>query len=305
MIYLVKRIFLLLPVLFGVFTITFFLIHMIPGDPVEIMLGDYSSAADRESLRHELGLDKPIGEQYITQLKNVFRFDLGRSLHSKKSVSAEIMARVPASLELGAAALFLAIGIGIPLGVFAAIKESTTSDHAILLLSVFALSFPALWSGPLLIWLFAIQWDVLPMGERDTLLNLILPAISLSVGIIALITRMTRSSMLDVLAEDYIRVAKAKGLPPWMMYFKHALVNAIIPVLTVLGLVMGALLTGAVIVETIFDWPGIGLLMFQAIQNRDYPVVQGCVLFVSLIYVASNFATDLAYGFFNPKIRQG
>lgn len=304
MIYLIKRILLLIPVLFGVFTITFFLIHMIPGDPVEIMLGDYSSAADRETLRHELGLDKPIGEQYALQLKNVFRFDLGQSLHSKKPVSAEILARVPASLELGAAALFLAIAIGIPLGVLAAIKEASSTDHFVLILSVFALSFPALWSGPLLIWLFAIEWDVLPMGERDNLLNLILPSISLSIGIIALITRMTRSSMLDVLAEDYIRVAKAKGLPPWMMYFKHALINAIIPVLTVLGLVMGALLTGAVIVETIFDWPGIGLLMFQAIQNRDYPVVQGCVLFVSLIYVASNFFTDLAYGFFNPKIRQ-
>lgn len=304
MIYLAKRLLLLLPVLFGVFTITFFLIHMIPGDPVEIMLGDYSSTADRDSLRHELGLDRPIGEQYLTQLKNIFRLDLGRSLHSKKQVSDEIFSRVPASLELGAAALFLAIAIGIPLGVLAAIKESTKTDHGVLLASVFALSFPALWSGPLLIWIFAIQLDILPMGERDTFWNLILPSVSLSIGIIALITRMTRSSMLDVLAEDYIRVAKAKGLPPWVMYFKHALINAIIPILTVLGLVMGALLTGAVIVETIFDWPGIGLLMFQAIQNRDYPVVQGCVLFVSIVYVASNFLTDLAYGFFNPKIRQ-
>lgn len=304
MIYLAKRLFLLLPVLFGVFTITFFLIHMIPGDPVEIMLGDYASSADRESLRHELGLDRPIGEQYITQIKNVLRLDLGRSLHSKKPVSEEIFARVPASLELGAASLFLAILIGIPMGVLAAIKESTKTDHAVLMGSVFALSFPALWSGPLLIWLFAIELDILPMGERENFWNLILPSISLSVGIIALITRMTRSSMLDVLAEDYIRVAKAKGLAPWLIYFKHALINAIIPILTVLGLVMGALLTGAVIVETIFDWPGIGLLMFQAIQNRDYPVVQGCVLFVSIVYVMSNFFTDLAYGFFNPRIRQ-
>lgn len=304
MIYFIKRFLLLIPVLFGVFTITFFLIHFIPGDPVEIMLGDYSSPADRDLLRKELGLDKPMGEQYILQLKNVLQFNLGQSLQSRKPVSAEIWSRVPASLELGAAALFLAIFIGIPLGVLAAIKESTATDHTILLASVFALSFPALWSGPLLIWIFAIQLDIFPMGERDQFINLILPAISLSVGIIALITRMTRSSMLDVLSEDYIRVAKAKGLAPWLIYFKHALINAIIPILTVLGLVMGALLTGAVIVETIFDWPGIGLLMFQAIQNRDYPVVQGCVLFVSVIYVASNFLTDIAYGIVNPKMRQ-
>lgn len=304
MIYFVKRLLLLLPVLFGVFTITFFLIHMIPGDPVEIMLGDYSSAADRDSLRKELGLDQPIQTQYVQQLKNIFKLDLGRSLQSKKPVSEEIRARIPASFELGAAALFLAVFIGIPLGVAAAIKESTKIDHGILLVSVIALSVPALWSGPLLIWLFAIEWDILPMGERDSIWNLILPSISLSLGIIALITRMTRSSMLDVLAEDYIRVAKAKGVPATLMYFKHALTNAIIPILTVLGLVMGALLTGAVIVETIFDWPGIGLLMFQAIQNRDYPVVQGCVLFVSFVYVCSNFFTDLAYGIFNPKIRQ-
>lgn len=304
MIYFVKRLLLLIPVLFGVFTITFFLIHMIPGDPVEIMLGDYSSPADRDSLRKELGLDKPIQEQYMVQLKNIFKLDMGRSLQSKKPVSEEIRARIPASFELGAAALLLAILVGIPMGVAAAIKESSKWDHAILLASVVALSIPALWSGPLLIWLFAIEWDILPMGDRDTLWNLILPSISLSLGIIALITRMTRSSMLDVLAEDYIRVAKAKGVSATSMYFKHALTNAIIPILTVLGLVMGALLTGAVIVETIFDWPGIGLLMFQAIQNRDYPVVQGCVLFVSFVYVCSNFVTDLAYGFFNPKIRQ-
>jgi peptide/nickel transport system permease protein len=304
MIYLIKRFFLLIPVLFGVFTITFFLIHMIPGDPVEIMLGDYSSAADREALRKDLGLDQPIGEQYVQQMKNVLQFNFGQSLHSKKPVTAEIMARVPASLELGAAALILAIVIGIPLGVIAAIKESTLTDHSILMASVFGLSFPALWSGPLLIWFFAIELDWLPMGERESFWNLILPSISLSIGIIALITRMTRSSMLEVLREDYIKVARAKGLSSLSIYFRHALTNAIIPVLTVLGLIMGALLTGAVIVETIFDWPGIGLLMYQAIQNRDYPVVQGCVLFVSIVYVFSNFFTDLAYGYFNPKIRQ-
>ncbi|MCB9072454.1 MAG: ABC transporter permease [Bdellovibrionaceae bacterium] len=304
MLYVFKRLFLLIPVLFGVFTITFFLIHMIPGDPVEIMLGDYASQADRASLRKELGLDQPLSTQYFTQLRNVMHFNFGSSLHSKKPVATEILARVPASFELGFAALFLAIVIGIPLGVGAAIKESSWIDHFVLSGSVLGLSFPALWSGPLLIWLFAIELDWLPMGERGTLWHLILPSISLSVGIIALVTRMTRSSMLDVLREDYIKVARAKGLPPIRIYFHHALTNAIIPILTILGLIMGALLTGAVIVETIFDWPGIGLLLYQSIQNRDYPVVQGCVFFVSVVYVMANFLTDLSYAYFNPKIRQ-
>lgn len=301
--YFVKRLTTLLPVLFGVLTITFFLIHMIPGDPVDIMLGDYTSQADRESLRQQLGLDRPLWDQYKSYLRKSLHLDLGQSLQTQKPVFKELAARVPATAELGLAALLLAALIGIPIGVLAAIQKNTWLDRLILLFGSLALSFPSLWSGPLLIWIFAIELDWLPVGERESWDSLILPSISLSIGLIALLTRMTRSSMLDVMKEDYMSVARAKGLPPLTVYFVHGLTNAIIPVLTLLGLMLGALLTGTVIVETVFDWPGLGLLLYQAIQNRDYPLVQGCVLFISFVYLIANFLTDLAYAYFNPKIR--
>ncbi len=301
--YFVRRVTSLIPVIFGVLTITFFLIHMIPGDPVDIMLGDYTSQADRTALRHELGLDQPLWQQYKNYLARSVRLDFGRSLQTQKPVFKEISSRVPATVELGLAALALAALVGIPLGVMAAIKKNSWVDQLILVLGSLGLSFPSLWSGPLLIWIFAIELDWLPIGERDSWDSLVLPAVSLSIGLIALLMRMTRSSMLDVMKEDYMSVARAKGLSSAKIYFVHGLTNAIIPVLTLLGLMLGALLTGTVIVETIFDWPGIGLLLYQSIQNRDYPLVQGCVLFVSVIYLLANFLTDLAYAYFNPKIR--
>ncbi len=303
MTYFVRRLGSLIPVMLGVLTITFFLIHLIPGDPVDIMLGDYTSQTDRESLRRELGLHLPVAEQFKSYLWKCAHFDFGRSLQSQKPVWEEIRSRVPATFELGLAALLLAALVGIPLGVVAAIHKNTLIDRIILVFGSLGISFPSLWSGPLLIWLFAVELDWLPVGERESWDSLILPAISLSIGMIALLARMTRSSMLDVLREDYISVARAKGLSYFQVYYVHGLTNAIIPVLTILGLMLGALLTGTVIVETIFDWPGIGLLLYQAIQNRDYPLVQGCVLFVSFIYLIANFLTDLAYAFFNPKIR--
>lgn len=303
MTYFFRRLASLIPVLFGVLTITFFLIHMIPGDPVDIMLGDYTSQTDRQALRKELGLDLPLFQQYKHYLWRSLQLDFGRSLQTQKPVFKEIGDRVPATLQLGLTALALAAIVGIPLGVIAAIKKNTWLDQTILVLGSLGLSFPSLWSGPLLIWIFAIELDWLPIGERESWDSLVLPSISLSIGLIALLMRMTRSSMLDVMREDYMSVAKAKGLAENKIYFVHGLTNAIIPVLTLLGLMLGALLTGTVIVETIFDWPGIGLLLYQAIQNRDYPLVQGCVLFVSFVYLIANFLTDLAYAYFNPKIR--
>ena len=297
-----KRILSTLPVIFGVFTITFFLIHMIPGDPIDIMLGDNASTMDKELLRKELGLDQPLLTQYGQFLTKLSQGDLGTSLQSKRPVLEEIKKRFPATLELTLATLFFSLLIGIPLGVWAALKKDTYTDKALLIFGMVGLSMPAFWLGPILIWLFALEIDLFPVSERGTVGHVILPALTLSSGIIAILLRMTRTSMLDVIREDYIRVARAKGVTFFKLYFFHALINAIFPLLTIIGILLGALLTGTVIIETIFDWPGIGTLIFDAIQQRDYPVVQGCVLVISIIYVLVNFLTDISYKVFNPKV---
>ena len=298
----VKRLLSMIPVIIGVVCISFFLIHMIPGDPVDIMLGDNANLSDKENLRKELGLDLPIGVQFKNYINDLLHFDLGRSLQTKRPVLAEIKARIPATLELTLATLFFSLLIGIPLGVIAALNKDKFVDKSLLILGMVGLSMPAFWLGPLLIWLFALQIDIFPVSERGTIGHVILPALTLSSGIVAILLRMTRTSMLDVIKEDYIRVAKAKGLNSFKLYFIHALINAIFPLLTIIGLILGALLTGTVIIETIFDWPGIGTLIFEAIQQRDYPMVQGCVLVISLVYVLVNFLTDLSYKAFNPKV---
>ncbi len=300
--FLIKRLLSTIPVIAGVVTISFFLIHMIPGDPIDIMLGDNASMSDKESLRTELGLDRPIGVQFKSYLVDLSRWNLGRSLQTQRPVLLEIKERIPATLELTLATLFFSLIIGIPLGVIAALKKDSKVDHGLLIAGMIGLSMPAFWLGPLLIWLFALQLDVFPVSERGTIGHVILPALTLSSGIIAILLRMTRTSMLDVIREDYIRVVKAKGVGFFKIYFVHALINAIFPLLTIIGLILGALLTGTVIIETIFDWPGIGTLLFEAIQQRDYPTVQGCVLVISLVYVLVNFVTDLSYKVFNPKV---
>lgn len=297
-----KRLLSTVPVVFGVITISFFLIHMIPGDPVDIMLGDNASLSNKEDLRRELGLDRPLGVQFKNYLVNLSQLNLGRSLQTQRPVLLEIKERFPATLELTLATLFISLFIGIPLGVVAALKKDTGVDKTLLIVGMLGLSMPAFWLGPLLIWMFALKVDWFPVSERGTIGHVILPALTLSSGIVAILLRMTRTSMLDVICEDYIRVAKAKGVHFFKLYFVHALINAVFPLLTIIGLILGALLTGTVIIETIFDWPGIGTLIFEAIQQRDYPVVQGCVLVISLIYVLVNFLTDLSYKIFNPKV---
>ncbi len=300
--FVLKRILSTLPVVAGVVTISFFLIHMIPGDPVDIMLGDNASLTDKDQLREELGLNLPLGVQFKNYLIDLGQMDLGRSLQTQRPVLEEIKERVPATLELTLATLFFSLVIGIPLGVIAALKKDSATDKTLLIVGMLGLSMPAFWLGPLLIWLFALKIDLFPVSERGTIGHVILPALTLSSGIVAILLRMTRTSMLDVIREDYIRVARAKGVHVFKLYFVHALINAIFPLLTIIGLILGALLTGTVIIETIFDWPGIGTLIFEAIQQRDYPVVQGCVLVISLVYVLVNFLTDLSYKVFNPKV---
>lgn len=298
-----RRLLLTLPVALGVLTLTFFMIHLIPGDPVDLILGDLANPLDKLELRSKLGLDQSLWHQYFNFLSDAFKFNFGESLFSKKPVSELIFSRLGATFELATTAMVFAMLIGIPLGVLAAVKRLTFFDRALVSFGLIGMSFPGFFLGPLLIYLFAIILGWLPVGERGGFSNLILPALSLALPLGAILLRMTRASMLDVLHEDYVRVAKAKGLGPFKVFYVHALRNALIPVITIVGLQFGSVLTGTVITETIFDWPGLGTLLFDAIQRRDYPLVQGCVLIVSLIYVSVNFITDLAYIMAHPKMR--
>lgn len=303
MIYFIRRLLITLPVLFGVVTLTFLLIHFVPGDPIDLMLGEQSSLEDRAALRKELGLDQPLLKQYHHFILNLIQADLGRSLRTRKSVALEIWERVPATVELTLGAMFLTLLIGIPLGVITAVKRNSFLDHATQIVGLLGMSLPGFWLGPMLILIFSIWMDLLPVSERGDLRHLILPSISLAVMLSSIVMRMTRTQMLEILKEDYILVARAKGLRPFYIYFKHALANALSPIITIVGLQFGALLTGTVITETIFDWPGIGTLLFDAIQQRNYPLVQGCVLLIAVIYVFVNLLTDLAYALVNPKVR--
>lgn len=298
-----RRLGLMAIALFGVVTLSFMLLHFVPGDPVEMMLGEQAPAADKENLRKALGLDLPILEQYSKYISHLMKFDMGRSISMRTPVAAEIGKHFPATVELSLTALLLAIGWGLPLGVWAAVKSGGARDYAAGMIALVGMSVPGVFLGPLLIYLFAIRLDWFPVSDRGGFANLVLPACSLALPLGAVILRMTRASVLDVLNEDYIRTARSKGLSNGTIYFKHALRNAMIPIVTVVGLQLSALLTGTVITETIFDWPGIGSLIFTAIQRRDYPLVQGCVLFVAAIYVMVNLLTDLMYGVVNPKVR--
>lgn len=301
--FIVRRLLLTLPVVFGVVTLTFLLIHLVPGDPIDIMLGEQASVQDKDSLRADLGLDRPLGEQYVVYLKNLTRLDLGRSLLSKRPVTEEFFNRFPATAELTFAAILISLVIGIPLGVFAAIRQYSWADNLISVGGLLGMSMPGFWLGPMLILIFAVHLNWLPVSERGGIEHLILPAFSLGLALSAILMRMTRASMLEVKKEDYIRTAQSKGLSPRVVYFKHALRNALMPIITIVGLQFGALLTGTIITETIFDWPGIGTLFYSAIQQRNYPLVQGCVLFISLTYVFVNLLTDIAYAVANPKVR--
>lgn len=303
MTYIVRRLLATIPVLFGVSTLTFMLIHFIPGDPVDIMLGEQASALDKSALRRDLGLDKPLTAQYKDFMTGLVFGNLGRSLQSKRPVIEEISERVPATVELTLAAMLLSILIGIPLGVLAAIKQYSWVDNSVLVGGLLGMSMPGFWLGPMLILIFAIHLQWFPVSERGGIEHLVLPALSLAFALAAIQMRMTRAAMLEVIKEDYVNVARAKGLRPWIIYFKHALANALMPIITIVSLQFGALLTGTVITETIFDWPGVGTLLFGAIQQRNYPLVQGCVLLISLTYVLVNLLTDIAYGFVNPRVR--
>ena len=285
-------------------SLVFLLIHLVPGDPIQQMLGEGAPAADIAATRHSFGLDAPLGEQYIRYWKGVLRGDLGRSIRYNETVTKLLAQRYPYTIRLTLASLFVAIVLSIPAGVRSARRRNRWDDRLLSVVSLFGLSFPNFALGPILILLFAIKAGWLPVSGAGSLANLVLPAITMGGSLAAILTRMVRTSMLEELNQDYIRTARAKGLPERTVVYRHALRNAIIPVLTVLGLQFGALLAGAIVTEKIFSWPGIGRLTIDAISNRDYYVVQGCILAVGLTYVAVNFLTDFLYSVANPRIRQ-
>lgn len=302
--YLSRRVLYTLPVLWLVVSLVFLLIHLVPGDPIAQMLGEGAPAADLEAARHAYGLDLPLGQQYLNYWKGVLRGDLGTSLRYNQNVSRLLAQRYPYTLQLTLAALVVAILLSVPAGVHSARRRNQWDDRALSVVSLFGLSFPNFALGPILILLFSIKLGWLPVSGSGTLANLVLPAITMGSALAAILTRMVRTSMLEELSQDYIRTARAKGLPETTVVYHHALRNALIPVVTVLGLQFGSLLAGAIVTEKIFSWPGIGRLTIDAISNRDYAVVQGCILAIGLTYVAVNFMTDLVYSVVNPRIRQ-
>jgi peptide/nickel transport system permease protein len=301
--FLARRIALTLPVLLGVATLVFSLIHLIPGDPAQAMLGEAAPQADVEELRRSLGLDRPLIEQYGAFLWGLLKGDLGTSLRTGQPVTGQILERMPATFELAAAAMAVAILVSIPLGIAAAVRRGTAVDHAAMTLALAGVSVPNFWLGPLLAIVFAVELGWLPVSGRGTAQHLVLPAVSLGAALAAILARMTRASLLEELRELYVLAARARGVPRLRAVVRHAFRNSLIPVVTLIGLQFGAVLTGAVITETIFAWPGIGRLLIQSIGFRDYPLVQGCILLIAVTYVGVNLVTDLVYGILDPRIR--
>lgn len=300
--YLAARAVSALVVVLGVICVVFLLIHLVPGDPVEVMLGEHAGPADRAELRAALGLDRPLGQQLLAYAEGLWHLDLGSSLHSRRPVSELLAERIPATLELAIAALGVALFLALPLGIVAAMRPNSAWDIGAMGFSMVGASIPNFVMGPLLILLFSLWLGWLPVSGREDPLSLVLPAVTLGTALAAILSRMIRSALLEVLGEDYIRTARAKGLNERRVVLRHALRNAALPIITVLGLQLGTLLGGAVITEMVFSWPGVGQLTVEAIQRRDYPVVQGCVLLISLSYVAVNTATDLGYALLDPRI---
>jgi peptide/nickel transport system permease protein len=301
--FLIRRLLLTIPVLLGVATLVFSLIHLVPGDPVQAMLGESASPQEVADVSHRLGLDQPLHLQYWAFLKGVAKGDLGVSLRTNEPVARAIADRMPATIVLAVASMSLALLIAIPLGIVAAVRAGTGVDYAATTLALMGISMPNFWIGPLLAILFSVTLGWLPVSGSGTAAHLVLPAITLGAPLAAVLARMTRASVIEELRELYVLAAQARGVSRTRAVLRHAFRNSLIPIVTVLGLQMGAVLTGAVITETIFAWPGVGRLLIQSINFRDYPLVQGCILLIAVTYVAMNLLTDLAYGFLDPRIR--
>jgi peptide/nickel transport system permease protein len=303
--FLVRRLLLTIPVLLGVATLVFFLIHLVPGDPAVSMLGEGASPVEVEKLRARLGLDRPLAEQYVSYLSGLVRGDLGVSFRYNRPVTHEILSRLPATAELAAAAMLVAIGIAIPLGILSAVFRGSGIDHVAMTVSLLGISIPTFWLGPMLALIFAVELGWFPVSGRGGPEHLVLPAVTLGGALAAILARMTRASLLEELRELYVLAARARGVSRARSIVRHAFRNSLIPVVTLAGLQVGALLTGAIITETIFAWPGLGRLLIQAINARDYPLVQGAILFIAVTYVGVNLFTDIVYGWLDPRIRLG
>ena len=301
--FLFSRLLSTLVVLLGVVTLVFLLIHLVPGDPVQAMLGESALPADLEALRQALGLNQSLGTQWWLYMTNLLQGDLGNSLYSKEPIFAMLVERFPATLELAVAGLGVAILIALPLGSIAALYKDSIYDNGAMVFSLLGVSIPNFWLGPMLIYVFSLLMGWLPVSGREGFTSIILPAITLGTALAAILARMIRATLLEVLNEDYIRTARAKGLRESAVIFYHALRNAALPIITILGLQLGTLLGGAVITEIIFAWPGVGQLTIESIQRRDYPVVQACILLISLSYVLVNTFTDILYGWLDPRVR--
>jgi len=300
---LIKRLTSFFIVIFGVLLLTFLLIHLVPGDPVEVMLGESASSADRDALRSELGLNQPLFQQFGAYLNKLAHGDFGHSIHTKASIAELLGTRYPATLKLALLSLVIGLFIGIPLGIYSALKAGRWQDILVTVVSVRLSAMPAFWLGPVLMLIFAVWLGWLPVSGMESGTSIILPAATLGFGLSAILTRMTRTSLLEVLNDDYIRTARAKGLSERVVILRHALRAALLPIITIVGLQMGSLLAGAVITETIFSWDGIGRLLVESIEKRDYPVTQACVLIVALSYVVVNLVTDLLYQLADPRVR--
>nr|WP_041928528.1 nickel ABC transporter permease [Methylotenera mobilis] len=299
----IQRLTSLLTVIFGVLVLTFLLIHLVPGDPVDVMLGESANVADRAALRADLGLNQPLIQQFGHYVVKLMQGDFGQSIHTQTPITELIKARYPATLKLALLSLLIGVVIGVPLGVFAALKAGHWQDFVVTIVSVRLSAMPAFWLGPVLMLIFAVWLGWLPVSGMDSEASIILPAVTLGFGLSAILTRMTRTSLLEVLNDDYIRTARAKGLSEQTVILRHALRAALLPIITIVGLQMGSLLAGTVITETIFSWDGIGRLLVESIEKRDYPVTQACVLIVALSYVLVNLFTDILYSLADPRVR--
>jgi len=301
--YIFRRILLLIPVILGVSFVVFTIMFFTPGDPAQIMLGERAPAEEVAQLREQMGLNKPFFVQFFNFIKNALRGDLGRSLTTKRPVYDELMSRFPQTMQLAAAAVLVAVVLGIPIGILSATKQYSVFDMVAMVFALVGVSMPNFWQGLMMILLFSIVLRWLPSSGYGTFRHLIMPALTIGTSSMALITRMTRSSMLEVVRQDYIRTARAKGLSERVVINRHALKNALIPVITVIGLQFGYLLGGAVLTETIFSWPGVGRLMVEAIRSKDFPVVQGGVLLLAITFSVVNLVVDILYAYIDPRIK--